>query len=154
MLICPDAFDCAKNVLRIVTCVSDTPPLASVLRVRIEFFCSFLRRMFLFWSVSCALILVAETEVTALLNAEATLIVVEFVTAVTLLSSNAPAAPVGSETISPTLSSFVKSVWKPLTVVPEVHETRPLSVILFERTTSAVKSGSPTCASFRYVCLT
>ena len=88
--------------------------------------------------------LVAETEVIPLLRVAEIEIVVEFVTAVTFLSSKAPAEPEGKATISPTRSSLVKSVWKPLITVPEPpYVTSPVSDTFEFRIVSAVKSASP-----------
>lgn len=78
------------NERLIVICVSDTPRFASVFSVLIVFFCNLRRRIFFCWSESWLSLLVAATEVTALLRELSIVIVVEFVTAVTLLNSIAP----------------------------------------------------------------
>jgi len=115
----PEAVDVSVNERLTVTCESDSPPLLSVLSVLIAFFCSLRRRTFLFWSLRFALLRVAATEVIPLDNAELIVSVLSSVIASITLSSRAPDAPDGKATISPTFNSPVKSVWKPLIVVPE-----------------------------------
>ena len=73
----------------------------------------------------------------------------------TVNSSNAPAAPEGIATTSPTLSSFTKSVWKPLrTPLLPLLETSPVRFTFEVRSISALKSASPPSGSFINVCLT
>ena len=151
----PDAFEVPAKERLIIIEVSDTPELFSVSRVLMPFFCNLRRRIFLFWSVIVTRFRVAPTEVMPLLRVADIDIVFAFVTAVTFLSSNAPAAPEGNATIYPTRSSFVKSVWKPLIVVPEpVYVTSPVRVRFELRIAFAVKSASPVSGSSIAICLT
>ena len=146
----------AKDLLK-VSDVLELPPAFSVRRVLIPFFCNLRRRIFFCWSTSCALLRVAVTDVTAFVGVplRVNAVAVGAGEAATVNSSNAPAAPEGIATTSPTLSSFKKSVWKPLrTALLPLLETSPVRFTFAVRSISALKSASPPSGSFINVCLT
>ena len=142
-LISPDDVVVTTNCCLNVTVVCGVPVFASVFKVLIVFFLSFLRRRFFCWSRRVFLNLTICTEVTAvaelLASVKEVLDAIAFTLAVKSLPE--PAAP-GTVTKSPTFKSAVNVVLKPVTVALEPFiETLPPSVRDVSNTKSAVKSA-------------
>ena len=154
---CPELFEFTTNCLRTLTDVTETFSFESVLSVLILFFLNFLIRRFLVWSISLARCLTAGTVVTAVAEFVPRTTVVSLVIVFTFAIKSAPPAPAPvTLTISPTRSSVVKSVPKPLRFAFEPFiDTEPDNENSASRTVSAVKfSAGASSASAINTCLT